>query len=271
MKSLILSSVLIICLMINSYSQGGSTGTPTDNALYLSQSMPGEMEPAVNYNVSVSMKNTGSTVWNPSTHSLKLVDATDAISRTWPVNSVALSKSINPGEMHTFYFRVKAPLSEGGYNIQWRMSNGTVFFGEPTMNVPIRIAGPTGSIEPKLKTTDDSKPFDNATFLSISMPLNWDDGHVYDGSIMLRNTGKTDWTVGDYKLRIFAKGSDNSPSSMTISYIDLPNTFYAGTDGTIYISILAPESDGVYNVKAQMVKNGVSFGEPSQEIIINVH
>ena len=265
MRNIILSLTLLICFVFGSISQ--------DNAIYLSQSMPGDMEPGVNYNVSVSMKNTGTTTWMPGTYFLRLLNPTDAVAKSWSVNTVQLLKPVTPGEMTTFYFRTRAPIAEGAYNIQWQMANGTIGFGEPTMSVPIRIAGTTTTTSDgtSVDKAPDTKPADNAQFLSISMPLDWDDGHVYDGSIMLKNTGTTNWIPGEYKMRIYSKASDNSPESVTISYIDIPSTIYAGTDGTVYFQILAPEQNGVYNARAQMYHNGMLFGEPSQELIINVH
>lgn len=241
-----------------------------DNALYLSQSMPGDMEPGIIYNVSVSMKNTGTTVWTPSNYFLRLVDIVDAITKTWPVNTVELRSPVNPGEMHTFYFRTRSPLKEGGYNVQWQMANGTTFFGEPTASVPVRVAGETGVL-PDSITGNPPKASNNAQFLSISMPLDWNDGKLYEATMMIKNTGTTDWIPGAYKLRIYSKASDNNPESVTISYIDLPNIIYAGTEGAVTFLILAPGEDGVYNARAQMYNNGMLFGEPSHELIINVH
>src|ERR1700761_6307756 len=81
--NLLLTAILSLFLaQSNAYSQGGAKGNPppgTDNAAYLSQSTPGIMDPAKTYDVTISMKNTGSTTWQKGNYKLRLMNETESM------------------------------------------------------------------------------------------------------------------------------------------------------------------------------------------------
>ena len=99
------------------------------------------MIPGQTYGVSVSMKNTGSSVWSQGNYSLKLINVVESTVKTWSVSSVDVNSTVSPGNEVVFNFTIIAPV-DGSYNIQWQMANGNAFFGEPTINVPVRVSGP---------------------------------------------------------------------------------------------------------------------------------
>ncbi len=143
-KLITLSLSLCLLLTVSVYSQtrGTSVSETYDNASYLSQSTPGEMSPGQSYGVSITMKNTGRSTWKQGNYSLKLINVTEATTKTWAVSSVDVNSTVSPGNEVVFNFTLIAPV-EGAYNIQWQMAAGNAFFGEPSMNVPIRVSGPT--------------------------------------------------------------------------------------------------------------------------------
>lgn len=108
---------------VNSQTQGGISTGAYDDATYLSQSTPGEMNAGQTYGVSVSMKNNGRSTWKQGNYSLKLINVTEATAKTWSISSVDVNSTVSPGDDVVFNFTIIAPV-EGSYNIQWQMANG---------------------------------------------------------------------------------------------------------------------------------------------------
>src|SRR5690606_25379466 len=105
-------------------SSGGSVSAFPQDAQFVSQSVPSQMVAGQSYNVSVTMKNRGTTAWKytapPDGYFLGAVgDKT-----TWvPSARVALNvgESVPPGASKVFNFKVTAPKTPGAYLFQWRM------------------------------------------------------------------------------------------------------------------------------------------------------
>jgi hypothetical protein len=95
------------------------TGTAqTNGAAYISQVVPTTMIAGTVSNVTVKMKNTGTSTWSPA-EAQKLGSLGD--SNTWGVTRVYLTGSVAPNQTNTFSFSITAPTTPGTYSFQWRM------------------------------------------------------------------------------------------------------------------------------------------------------
>jgi hypothetical protein len=252
-------------LMVGGISaQQGGVGVSDqyDNATYLSQSTPGVMVPGQIYGVSVSMKNTGRSVWNAGNYTLKLTSVTDAAAYTWGISSVSVNSSVSPGDDVVFNFNVTAPV-DGSYNYQWQMANGNAYFGEPSTNVAVRVSGTEiieipGVIE------------NNAAFVTQNMKSEMEAGLTYDVSVTMRNTGSTTWETGDFKLKVTTTGADNTLNAWTVANVELSYDITPGSDVTFLFKVTAPIKEGVYNLQCQLVRNDVFFGQPTTNVVVNV-
>ncbi|MBI1930743.1 DUF5010 domain-containing protein [Candidatus Poribacteria bacterium] len=103
-----------------------------NDAQFIRQSIPSTMTSGRTYEVSITMKNTGTATWTQwGDYKLGSQNPQDnliwGISRAW----LAGGETIAPGEQKTFTFNVQAPLTPGTYNFQWRMVQEFVeWFGD---------------------------------------------------------------------------------------------------------------------------------------------
>lgn len=247
---------------IYSQSAGVSVENTYDNAIYLSQSIPGDMDPGQSYGVSITMKNTGRSTWKQGSYSLKLINVTEATSKTWSVSSVDVNSTVSPGNDIVFNFTIIAP-PDGGYNMQWQMANGNAYFGEPSSNAPIRVAGKT----PPVVMDEISN---NSLFVSQQVPGNMDAGQTYDVIVTMKNSGSTSWKPGEYKLKVSTKGADNTLNAWAVANVELSFDVSPGSDVTFNFKVTAPDKSGVYNLQCQLEKDGNYFGQPTTNVVINV-
>lgn len=247
---------------ISAQSKGVGVSDQYDNASYLSQSTPGVMVPGQIYGVSVTMKNTGRSVWNGGNYTLKLTSVTDAAAYTWGISSVSVNSSVSPGDDVVFNFNVTAPV-DGSYGYQWQMANGNAYFGEPSTNVPVRVSGIDVTEAPSVIEN-------NAAFVTQSMNSAMETGLTYDMSVTMRNTGSTTWTTGDYKLKVTTTGADNTKNAWTVANVELSYDITAGSDVTFLFKVTAPMNEGVYNLQCQLVRNDLFFGQPTTNVVVNV-
>ncbi len=261
MKYIIINSIALIFLL-----NFPSIAQQNNNSLYLSQSTPGEMIAGKSYGMSVSMKNTGRTIWEMGSYSLKLIGVKESYLNTWGVNNVDVNSSVRPGEDIVFNFTVKAPEKEGEYMIQWQMAEGNAYFGEPTIAVPIRVSGPLNSSLKNNLTNNDQ-------FVSQAIPTQMEQGQVYDMSITVMNTGSSTWTPNEYKLRVIKSlgiaGDDGN--NWSIPDITLPYEVVPGSQVLFVFKVVAPDDPGTFLFQCNLVKDGVPFGETSSVVKITVN
>lgn len=115
--------------------------SPPLDASFVSQSVPTTMTAGATYNVSVTMRNTGTLAWTYADRD-KLGSMNPRDNFVWGLNRIRLhpSDSVAPGETHTFTFTVTAPATPGPYNFQWQMLEEAVMrFGDKTSNVIIQV------------------------------------------------------------------------------------------------------------------------------------
>ena len=90
------------------------------------------------YNISVTLKNTGTKTWDPATYRLGSANPRDNL--TWGLNRVLLTGPVAPGAQITFRFTVRAPRTIATYNFQWQMVEERIaWFGALTTNVRIKV------------------------------------------------------------------------------------------------------------------------------------
>ena len=263
----VIAVMLVMCfgLVLSAQAQDQATGTSPryNNAIYISQSIPGNMSAGRSYGVSVTMKNTGQSVWRQGNYTLRLAEVSGSTSRSWMVNSVDVNSTVGSGELVIFNFSLTAPQSEGNYNMQWQMAEGNSSFGEYTMNIPIVVSGYTVK-EPEANFIDN-----NAKFISQKVQNDMETGQTYDVTIIMKNTGSSTWKPGQYKLLVSTKGGDNL-GTWAVANVELSSDVYANSEVTFNFKVTAPDKSGRYNLQCQLSKDGLLFGEPTTNVILKV-
>lgn len=265
--SAVKSLAIVVILMFGTlFAQQKGTGISDqyDNALYLSQSIPGLMLPGQSYGVSVTMKNTGRSTWTKGGYALKLINVNESTYKTWSVSSVDVNSSVSPGNEVVFNFTIIAPV-DGSYNIQWQMANGNDFFGETSSNIPVRVSGPD------LPTEMPNIIENNAMFITQSVPSVMETGLTYDVTVTMKNTGVTTWKPGDNKLMVSTKGADNVYNAWVVANVELSSDVPPGSEVVFSFKVTAPNKSGIYNFQSQLVKDGVFFGQPATNVVIEVN
>lgn len=124
---------------IGDYTPDTVVKVSPDGAAVLSVGLPSRMETGKQYQVSVSMQNTGTSTWSNS-DGYGLVPAGDVM--TWRVNRQPMPATVGPGQSTTFVFSVTAPPTPGTYNFDWGMIRDSVGrFGTTTAKpIPVDLA-----------------------------------------------------------------------------------------------------------------------------------
>jgi len=143
--------------------------TTFNNAAFVAQTVPGSMTAGQSYNVTVTMQNTGSTIWRAAT-SYRLGSQNPQDNGTWGIGRVELPSDVMPNAQVTFSFAVTAPQAQGVYDFQWRMVQDSVeWFGEysPNVQVTVTAASQSGAliVDPttnRVLATNGSISYDNA-------------------------------------------------------------------------------------------------------------
>jgi hypothetical protein len=115
------------------------------DATFISQSVPTSMTTGQSSNVSVTMRNSGTTTWTSDVYRLSSQNPQN--NSVWGFNRVYLpaGTTVPPGSDYTFYFTITAPSTASSYNFQWRMvQEGVAEFGNYTPNVLINVTSGGG-------------------------------------------------------------------------------------------------------------------------------
>ena len=221
-------------------------------AEYVSQNVPTTMKVNETRQVSITLKNSGTTTWSAGgNYNLGSVNALD--NTLWGLNRVPVPAMVNPSDTVTFTFNIKAPAIPGVYNFQWRMvQDGVEWFGDLTRNVSINVIR------------------DNqAQFVSQSVPAIMDAGKSYRVSLTYRNTGLSTWISGSRYGLGSQNPQDNTTWDTKRAYVQ--RNVYFGDLVTISFEVIAPSQPGQYNFQWRMVQDGVEwFGDYSPNLVINV-
>ena len=206
-----------------------SDNVPEHNdAAFVSQTVPATMVPGQNYNVSVTMRNTGASTWTPDgDYQLGSENLSD--NTRWGMSRVNLTSIVPPGADATFNFTVTAPAA-GSHSFQWRMVQENVQrFGALTTNVNVQTVNnpPTVSL---------TGPAQNVTFTApatvpFTATASDSDGTVskvefFQGSTKVGEDTTspyqfnwTNVTAGSYVLS--ARATDNGGATATSSTINI--------------------------------------------------
>ncbi len=128
-----------------------TVGAPVNNAQFVSQNVPVRIVTCAVRQVSITMKNTGTTTWTrDGVYRLGTQNPQDNTLWTGGTRILLSSTdSIAPGQSKTFTFNIEAPCEPGTYNFQWRMvQEGVQWFGDYTTNVAIIVREPKPTVVP---------------------------------------------------------------------------------------------------------------------------
>jgi RHS repeat-associated protein len=116
-----------------------SVTTPANNAAFVSHSVPTSMVPGQAAPVSITMQNTGTSIWKAA-NGFKLGSQNPPDNSIWGLNRVTLPKDVYPGENVVLNFYVTPPSAAGTYNLQWQMlEEGVQSFGALTLNATVAV------------------------------------------------------------------------------------------------------------------------------------
>ncbi len=104
------------------------------------QRVQSSMKAKNQYEVTVVVKNTGTSMW--SADSVSLVSQSPAKNLDWFINNIEMQNNdmVLPGGMKSFTFKVVAPQKPGIYNFQWQLYDKKIgFFGPKTPLEQIRV------------------------------------------------------------------------------------------------------------------------------------
>ncbi|HEX8002359.1 MAG TPA: hypothetical protein VF519_06655 [Mycobacteriales bacterium] len=115
-----------------------------DDAAFVSQSVPSTLFCGQTASVSVTMRNTGTSVWLRNTYALRSQNPPGTT--RWGVASVPPASNVGTATNATFSFTITAPATGGTYAFQWQMHNGVAYFGAltPTVQIPVFCEGANG-------------------------------------------------------------------------------------------------------------------------------
>ena len=259
-----------------------SDNVPEHNdAAFVSQTVPATMVPGQNYNVSVTMRNTGASTWTPDgDYQLGSENLSD--NTRWGMSRVNLTSIVPPGADATFNFTVTAPAA-GSHSFQWRMVQENVQrFGALTTNVNVQTVNnpPTVSL---------TGPAQNATFTApatvpFTATASDSDGTItkvefFQGSTKVGEDTTSpytfNWTnvaAGSYVLS--AKATDNSGAVTTSSTVNItvnpPNqpptvSLSSPSNGAVFsapanitLAADAADADGIVT-KVQFFRGGTTL------------
>jgi RHS repeat-associated protein len=121
--------------------------TAGNGATYVTQNVPGTMNAGQTYDVTMTLRNTGTSTWTAEANFL--LGAVNPVDGTaWkvvgsPDGRVKLPRAVAPNETFDFVFKVVAPSKPGVHNFQRRMlEHGADWFGDTTTNVAVNVVGP---------------------------------------------------------------------------------------------------------------------------------
>jgi hypothetical protein len=113
--------------------------TPTNDSVFVDQTIPSRVSVGENFTVSVTMRNIGTTTWSGG-HFLGAEGPRD--NEVWGTNRISLAAgaSVAPGDSYTFSHSLTAPAAPGSTPMQWRMLQESVeWFGEFTSQVAVEV------------------------------------------------------------------------------------------------------------------------------------
>ncbi|AVR95083.1 NBR1-Ig-like domain-containing protein [Pseudoduganella armeniaca] len=217
-----------------------ASGAPVYSAQLLSENAPTTMYAGQQYNIAVTVQNTGNTTWTTTLpDAYKLGSQKPDNNTTWAVQRVPVSTPIAPGGSTTFNFTVTAPTSPGTYTFAWGMLQENQRWFANLIDKSVNVVTPP--------------PVRGAELTPQSVPSSMNAGQSYTVSFNLKNTGNTTWTPDG--VHPYFLGSQNPENNTTwgTGRIALASPLAPGASRTISFTVTAPQTPGQYNMRWQMV------------------
>jgi uncharacterized repeat protein (TIGR03803 family) len=247
-------------------ASGGGTvfelqGAIPDAAVFVGQSVPSQMVAGHSYQVSVTMRNTGSGTWTAS-QLYRLGSQNPQDNTLWGTGRVGLPGPVAPGQQVTFNFTVTAPAKVGSYNFQWRVvQDGVEWFGGYTPDVPVAVvAGPASHFS----VTSSQAATLVGTALTFTVTALDAAGNVaigYTGTIHCTSSGAAAIVPPPYTFTPADKGqhtftiTPQAAGTLTIQFADQANPTIGGS---ATVTVMA-----VPTIVPNLVGLTMSFGTPS--------
>jgi hypothetical protein len=249
----------------------------TGGAQFINQSVPSTMVAGQKYRVLITIKNTGSSTWYPSSYGsnngdYKLASVNGNSYTNWGVSPVYLTRPVAPGITETFEVEVVAPSTQGTYDFQWQMMQGNTYFGERTANVPVYVTSSYYN-QPPPPNNYYYISANSASFVSQSVPYNMRTSRSYTVSVTMTNTGNSAWTRGGYYLSYYT-----DPRLMRVTVVNpwgidnigLPYDVSPGQSAVFTFNVTASSTPGTYDFQWIMNNGGSTFGDPSSLVQASV-
>lgn len=239
-----------------------------DNAEFISQFMPAEMDTGKSYDVWINMKNTGTTTWkayspdDPESYVLGFVknESIKEENIFTDFSGVGLNIDVAPGTEAGFYFKIESPSKAGHYISQWRMMKGKNFFGDESKSVIVNV----------LRERIDTTLVNNASFVKSTVPKLMKCGYRSAVSFVVENTGTTKWIPGKHFLTFVDKNNEpTGDNAWGISTVKLSSAVEPGGKITFKIQVKVPQETGIYNMQFAMSDGNKIFGDPSSLVKVS--
>ncbi len=192
-----------LCMNIYEWTQAAEG----NGAAFEGETVPASLPPAGDTSVTVTVRNTGTTVWTRS--DLYRLGATEANDMVWSDFAdggycsgpgdcrayLAVGEGIAPGAAKTFSFRITAPSTPGSYTFACRMVQDTVEWFGSSLEIPVvveEVPCPYGSLQARMQrdVADHWGP-DKTIGLGREIRL----GIFHDGSGMLADDAHVELTL----------------------------------------------------------------------------
>ncbi|MFC1768997.1 NBR1-Ig-like domain-containing protein, partial [Nanoarchaeota archaeon] len=199
-----------------------------NNAKCISHTIPASIVAGTSQQVSVTMKNTGTTAWkNNRGYKLGLKNPQD--NPLWGITRVSIPNApVNPGQTATFTFTIKAPSTPGEYANQWKMVQEQLeWFGEKCGRTSVTVQ--SANTPPVLANLPDKSYPANAGFKNNIIDL--------------------------YQYASDGQDNDNQLTFEVVSNSD-PNVASCTVDQDRYIDCTIKNKIGATNVKVKVTDRG---------------
>lgn len=251
-----------------------ATAGPARSALdadFVSLSIPTTVIAGEQYEVRITVENTGTIAWDPvgascdpDSYRLRGRNPTNGNdSYTWaPDARIELPATVAPGETVVVVDLVTAPTTPGPYDFQWQMiKECDTEFGDPSTNIVVTVRAPD--------------PPRDGTFLAQNVPTSMVVGESYPVSFTVKNVGTEAWApvgaaCGAYRLRPY-NDIDNT-NWVSNARIELPATVAPGQTAVVHAVVTAPTTADDYDFRWELIREcDAPFGAPSPNVAVDVH
>lgn len=212
-----------------------------------------------NYNVSVTMRNTGTATWAPGSYNLGSQNPPD--NTTWGLNRVPVPGNVGRNASATFNFNVKAPTAPGTYNFRWQMIQGTKWFGSLTTNASVVVSAPsptpTPTPTPAPTATPTPTPIPTATPIPTPTPSPSPSGSPGKPTVFIAHLRAQSAGALASGTAILKLAADEKSATVAFSYSNLSGPITAKhvhgpanpgqTAGILFdLDTTQPRADGTY-------------------------